>query len=132
MMVRHFLCFFSILFLFLISCEKEPLTVTHTEFRNEKMFVTLEGPTQTVDQVVATVREYPSYTFTFRNDGQQGDSTADDNVWTYAFTEDYGADPGLYHMEITVKTEDGEEVVTEGFAQQQYGKSGEIEVPFTD
>ncbi|HKJ69553.1 MAG TPA: choice-of-anchor X domain-containing protein [bacterium] len=132
MKVRDCFGLFSVIFLLLISCAREPLTVTQTEYRNQKMFVTLEGPTQKVDQVVATVREFPSYTFTFRDNGQQGDATAGDDVWTYEFTEDYGAEPGLYHMEISVKTDNGEEVVTEEFAQQQYGKSGTIEVPLSE
>ncbi len=90
--------------------------------------VSLKGPKDGVQKVIATVREESSFTFPLNDSGTDGDVKAGDNIWSYQIAVPYEAPPGTYNVEISVYDKDGNELVVEGYENQYYGKSGALAV----
>lgn len=120
-----------LLMVFLRGCSQEPITVERTWAENNRIMVEIEGPIHRVDKVTATVREESSYKFTLQNDGNSGDFSAQDSIWTYEFESYYGAPPGQYHLDLSVIDQQGNEVITPGHEHRYLGRGGTIvvEVP---
>ncbi len=107
-----------------ISSEKTSVFVGETV----KLTVVLNGSTKQVSRVIATVREAPEFSFSLTDGGKNGDEKAGDNIWTYALEVPYEADPGEYHLDISVRDEDGKELVVEGMEKRSTGRSGTLVV----
>jgi hypothetical protein len=104
----------------------EPQPVSQGE--DLTLYVVIEGATDKVDRVVGTVREYTEMRTTFKNDGTNGDETANDNVWTYQTPISWDTPTGTYHIDVSVYNQQGEEIVTEGYENRWTGKTGTIEL----
>ena len=79
-------------------------------------------------EVVATVREAPDFNFRLNDKGEDGDEKAGDNIWSREVTVPLDAPADTYHLEILAKDTDGNEIITPGLEQQQFGQSGSVEV----
>ncbi len=90
------------------------------------LLVKLDGPIENVDYVQMTVREFPEMVSRLRTDGQGGDESAGDKVWSMSTEIPYEAQPGTYHVDISVFDVNGDELVTEELANQWTGKSATI------
>jgi len=93
-----------------------------------KIFVVFKGPVDQVASVTATVREYPDFSFAMNNTGEEGDEKAGDNIWTYTLNFPYETPANLYHFDISVTDQSGNEIITKGLEQQSTGRSGTIEI----
>ncbi|UCE05872.1 MAG: hypothetical protein JSW07_20150 [bacterium] len=93
-----------------------------------KIFVVLKASKSKVASVVATVREVPDFSFSLNNEGKDGDEKAGDNVWSYQVMVPWEADAGIYHLDISVRDKDGNEIIARGLEQRNTGRSGSIEV----
>jgi hypothetical protein len=107
-----------------ISSEKQSVYVGEAV----KLTVVLKGSPKLVSRVIATVREAPEFSFPLNDEGKSGDVKAGDNIWSYALEVPYEADPGNYHLDISVRDKDGKELVVEGREKYSTGRSGTIEV----
>ena len=83
--------------------------------------VIIDGPLDAVSKVVGTVREYTDFMVELRDNGEQGDEKAGDNIWTRQITVPWEADPGTYHLDISVYDKNGKEIVTKGLEAQTTG-----------
>jgi hypothetical protein len=95
---------------------------------NVKIMVKFKGPKNRVSEVVATVRDAPNFVFPLNDNGQNGDDKAGDNIWSSEQTVPYNAPANTYYLDILAKDTDGNEIITPGLEQQQYGRSGVVEV----
>jgi len=86
------------------------------------------GGGDAVSKVVGTVREYTDFMVELRDNGEQGDEKAGDNIWTRQITVPWEADPGTYHLDISVYDKNGKEIVTKGLEAQTTGRSATIEI----
>ena len=103
-----------------------PLNSIWKFFTSVKLTVVLKGASDKVSRVTATVREAPEFSFSLNDKGKYGDEKAGDNIWSYAITVPYEADPGDYHLDISVRDKEGQELVVEGNEKRSTGKSGTV------
>ena len=99
-----------------------------TPGKEAKLFVIFKGSKNKVAEVVATVREAPDFNFSLNDKGEDGDEKAGDNIWSREVTVPLDAPSDTYHLEILAKDTDGNEIITPGLEQQQFGRSGSVEV----
>jgi hypothetical protein len=104
----------------------EPNPVTAGE--DAKFSVLMKGSKDKVTSVIIIVREYPEFTFSLYDNGENGDEMAGDNIWSFKYTIPNDAPPDLYHLDICVKDKNGNEIITKGFENQSFGRSGTIEL----
>ena len=104
----------------------EPSQVAPGE--DAKIFVVFKGPKDKVANVTATVREYPEMVIPLNDKGENGDIKAGDNIWTFKMTIPWEAPADIYHLDISVYDQSGNEIITKGFEQQSTGRSGTIEL----
>lgn len=93
-----------------------------------KFMVIFEGPKGKVSEVVATVRDAPDFSFSLNDMGENGDEKAGDNIWSSEQTVPFNAPSNTYYLDILAKDTNGNEIITPGLEQQQYGRSGVVEV----
>ncbi|MBN2028931.1 hypothetical protein JW824_01690 [bacterium] len=93
-----------------------------------KIMVVFTGPKNAVSTVIATVRENPEMYFALNDEGQDGDEEAGDNVWTYTVSVPWDAPADTYHLDIRARDQEGNEIITGGYEQQETGRSGTVEV----
>jgi hypothetical protein len=93
-----------------------------------KIVVEFKGPKNKVSEVVATVQEAPNFRFSLNDQGENGDEKAGDNIWTSEGTVPMDAPANTYHLDILAKDMDGNEIITPGLEQQEYGRSGAVDV----
>jgi hypothetical protein len=96
--------------------------------KKTKLFVIFKGPKNKVSEVIATVREAPGFNFPLNDKGEDGDEKAGDNVWSREVTVPLEAPADTYHLEILANDKDGNEIITPGLEEQQFGRSGSVEV----
>jgi len=104
----------------------EPSSVAPGE--EAKIFVVLKGPKDKAASVTATVRKYTDYSFSLNDDGVNGDEKAGDNIWTYKITIPWEAPADTYHIDISVRDNEGHVIITKGFEKQSTGRSGTTEL----
>ncbi|HKJ68837.1 MAG TPA: hypothetical protein VKA68_12835 [bacterium] len=121
---------------FLMTCAAGKLSVDNAYAEpqpvspgNElSLYVVLNGPSQNVDRVETTVREYTDFRGQLQNNGEGADKATGDNIWSSSFEIPWDAPSGTYHIDVSVYDKDGNELVTEELANQWTGKSATIEV----
>ena len=93
-----------------------------------KIMVIFEGPKDGVSEVVATVREAPDFRVVLNDNGENGDEKAGDNIWSSEQTVPFNAPANTYYLDVLALDIVGNEIITPGLEQQQYGRSGVVEV----
>ena len=93
-----------------------------------KIIVKFKGPKNKVSEVVATVQEAPDFRLPLNDKGENGDEKAGDNIWSGEASVPMDAPANTYHLDILAKDTDGNEIITPGLEQQEYGRSGAVEV----
>jgi hypothetical protein len=69
--------------------------------------VHVAGPYANVASVYAVVREAPDMALQLYNDGTNGDAESDDRIWTVTVPVPPDAQPGVYHLDFTVRDTQG-------------------------
>lgn len=62
--------------------------------------VTVIDPKGIVSEVIGTVREYPEFSFPLNDDGEEGDETAEDGIWSLGIEVPAEAPPGVYNWDF--------------------------------
>jgi hypothetical protein len=90
--------------------------------------VKVDGPIQKINKIDVTVREYPEMVVALNDSGEEGDEKSGDGMWSRKITIPWNAESGIYHLEVTAMDVDGNEIISQGFENQSFGKSGVIEI----
>ncbi|MBS3770215.1 MAG: hypothetical protein V5A59_01890 [Bacteroidales bacterium] len=90
--------------------------------------VTLNKFSEKVETVKGKVREYPQYSFTFNNNGEDGDEKAGDNIWSRKMDIPYNAPSQTFHLDITVLDKEGNIIATENAEDENREESGTIDL----
>ncbi|MFO7891859.1 MAG: hypothetical protein R6V04_16155 [bacterium] len=90
-------------------------------------YVTLNKYSDQVASVKATVREYPEYSFTLNNDGEEGDEEAGDNIWSKKMAIPWNAPAQTYHLDISILDEEGN-IIARKKGEEVSERSGTISI----
>ena len=90
--------------------------------------VKVSGPMQNIKDISVTVREYPEMVVELNDIGEEGDEKAGDGMWSRKITIPWNADSGTYHLEVTAIDLNGNEIISQGYENQSFGKGGVIDV----
>jgi hypothetical protein len=93
-----------------------------------KIIVEFKGPKNKVSEVIATVQEAPNFRLPLNDQGENGDEKPGDNIWSSEGTVPTNTPANTYHLDILARDTEGNEIITPGLEQQEYGRSGAVEV----
>lgn len=86
-----------------------------------------------VDRIEAAVygdatQESPLIRFDLRDDGSEGDTNADDNIWTLPVEVPFQAPPGSFHLKLTAYDADGRLILIRDEAGDATPLTAELDV----
>ena len=85
--------------------------------------VTVEDKFGLVDTVTGIVKEDKTITFNFRDDGTEGDATAEDNVWSMKVDVPFNAPPGEFNYIISAYDLNGNLIIVRDENNEAAGMS---------
>jgi hypothetical protein len=92
------------------------------------IMIVFKGPADKIASVTATVRRNTKFFYLLNNDGIEGDETANDKIWSFAFTVPLEAPSDTYYLDISAKDKEGNEIIVRSSEALETGLIGTVEV----